>query len=485
MTTFRARAVTDEPLIDHPVDTQPESSVVAGFWLVELTIILSALVPALLIWTTSSANYFGASALPTWWGALVVTCWSGTRLAGQISSGRPRLYHFSVWTFIYIFAGLAPLCQLRAAQFPLTVPGLNLSSIGTAEGIIVVAIIGYEIGVLAARKAPHHAERSHAGRWVSVDRASIVGVIGVVFAGYYVHAIGVGTLFSTRDVRGVVVAQTWSNPTVASIVSGMAYAPLLVAVHCLVNARRVERAAGREPRRLLLIIVCVVLLLIVINPISSARYLFGTVWLSLTFLARAFATRRRARLTMIGVLLALVAIFPYADYFRTAQGGGDNYGGVTQNFVQNGDYDAFGQTANTVQYVDSYGLTDGRQLTGALLFFVPRQVWRGKADDTGSLIATSKGYRFTNLSEPFWAELYIDGWWPLLLVGFAALGVAAERGGAALARSEVGSLAAVAGGILSFYLIILLRGSLLQAMGNLAVIVLCLFAASSHRRRVA
>jgi hypothetical protein len=462
-----------------------QSSLVFGLWFAELGLILGALVPGLLIWQTAKPAHFGVTAFPTWWAALVVTSWSGLRLAWQISSGRPRLYHFSFWTFIYIFAGLAPLCQLRNAEFPTTVPGVDPASIATAEGMIILAIAGFEIGSAVTRRAPHRATIGTALRRVSVGRASVLAVVGIAFAVYYIHVIGLGVLFSTRDARSLVLAAKWPNPTLASLVSGMAYAPLLVAVHCLVNDRRAKRAAGEHPTGLALIVVCVVLLLVVINPMSSARYLFGTVWLSLLFLARTFVTPRRARLTMIGVLLALIVVFPYADRFRSATGGGDNYGGVTQNFVQNGDYDAFGQTANTVQYVDEFGLTDGRQLSGALLFFVPRQIWPSKANDTGSVIAAAKGYHFTNLSEPLWAELYIDGWWPLLVIGFVGLGAAAELGGIALARSGAGSVSAVAGGILSFYLIILLRGSLLQAMGNLVVIVLCLYASSTRNRSAA
>ncbi|GAP54475.1 conserved hypothetical protein [Arthrobacter sp. Hiyo6] len=84
-----------------------------------------------------------------------------------------------------------------------------------------------------------------------------------------------------------------------------------------------------------------------------------------------------------------------------------------------------------------------------------------------------KLYSFKNLSAPLWAELYINGGWVLLIVGMfivgrviARLDDSTER---ILATSGRPSVAAC---ILPFYLLIVLRGSLLQSVAFMAVIIL-------------
>ena len=60
---------------------------------------------------------------------------------------------------------------------------------------------------------------------------------------------------------------------------------------------------------------------------------------------------------------------------------------VTSDFTVSGDYDAFGQTANTVEFVTDEGFTDGRQLAGAALFFVDHWKTCGQSFN-GSILGT-------------------------------------------------------------------------------------------------
>jgi hypothetical protein len=76
------------------------------------------------------------------------------------------------------------------------------------------------------------------------------------------------------------------------------------------------------------------------------------------------------------------------------------------------------------------------------------------------------------LSAPLWSEFYINGGWLLLAVGMFIVGIVVAI---ADSRIEVqlltqGSIG-VLGCILPFYFMMLLRGSLLQAMSYLALVV--------------
>jgi hypothetical protein len=88
------------------------------------------------------------------------------------------------------------------------------------------------------------------------------------------------------------------------------------------------------------------------------------------------------------------------------------------------------------------------------------------------VLAERRGYSFSNLSAPLWAEGYINFGIIGVVVLFFVFGVLVQRldsqGAAAL---RLGGALALPASILPFYVFILLRGSLLQATGSLVVMI--------------
>ena len=63
-------------------------------------------------------------------------------------------------------------------------------------------------------------------------------------------------------------------------------------------------------------------LLSTVNPISSPRYIAGTVLLSVATALGCYASRRRFRIVAVASVAGLLLIFPMADSFRhTKQAG--------------------------------------------------------------------------------------------------------------------------------------------------------------------
>jgi hypothetical protein len=244
---------------------------------------------------------------------------------------------------------------------------------------------------------------------------------------------------------------------------------LLVSSAALILLYRQTKQDGR--RRLLpLIVVTLTLLATCVNPISSARYVFGTVALGVLAAFGVYETLRRFRIFALAALVGMVVLFPLADYFRHSKTSAEQVNILGS--LKGGDFDSFDQIVNTVTYVHSNGVPWGRQALGVLLFWVPRSSWPGKPVDTGTLIATFKGYDFVNLSAPIWAEMFINGGWVVLVIGMFLLGYVIRRADSASnLRLLRGMPLTVLGAILPFYLLILCRGSLLQATGNLAAMV--------------
>ena len=179
---------------------------------------------------------------------------------------------------------------------------------------------------------------------------------------------------------------------------------------------------------------------------------------------------------MLGIIGLLVLVFPYADYYRRDTTAGFTLQTPVELFATKGDYDSFPMIVNTVEHVSRHGHTDGQQALGSALFWFPRSVWPTKPLDTGILVTQMRGSNFTNVSAPLWAEAFIDGGWILLACTFVALGWfmrrASTRGLSDLLTHEVGAISTA---VLSFYMLIILRGSLLQAMCVFTAIITCLW----------
>jgi hypothetical protein len=144
-------------------------------------------------------------------------------------------------------------------------------------------------------------------------------------------------------------------------------------------------------------------------------------------------------------------------------------------------YDSWANIYTSVEIVKVHGLQWGHQLLGSILFFVPSSIWTGKPLATGIFLAdyliANYSMWFTNLSAPLAAEGYLD-------FGFA--GVIAYAGGLAVfvaflnrfARRRDKWLPLPMAIYTSVFLMIVMRGSLMIAMGFAGAAFLSFYAAS-------
>jgi len=435
-----------------------------------VALVLIAIVPLLL-----EAN-LGADVGPGSTGAavglvLVVIALSGARLSWLIAAGERRLVELSLWLFVYVFLGLAPLVQIQLGRYPGTTPGVLPRFNLEAAGIVLGGSVALVIGLLMVRRRDRAgAQESHVPV-VTVRRARGLACAAVLLLAYYVLRVGPAALLASRAALDDAAGGAWPDPTVRAVVGALTSMLPLVAAVALLQVERDELSRADARINSGLALVTMALLLIAVNPISSARYVFGTVLLGLLAGAGVlYSSKRRYQIVASGAIAALVLVFPVADAFRYSGRADLSFTGPVESLVTP-DYDAFAQINNAAAYVHRYGPSNGRQALGVVLFWVPRSQWSGKPVDTGVLLAQQRGYKVTNLSAPLWAELYVNGGWGVLLAGMFALGAAARRADLLIRqtlqhRKAPGVLAC----ILPFYLVLVLRGSLLQAMAYLVVI---------------
>lgn len=441
---------------------------------------MGVFVPAVFI------RFTGVPAGLSWLWALPLLTISSARFAFLVGSGERRLFEMSFWIYCYAFLGLAPLVQLRLDDWPATVPRIDATYAGAATLIAVVGCCAFLGGVAldnatsvgrTAEPANNVAEQTFS---INYTRCVVLALFGILAGIYLLSQVGWFAFLHSRE--EVLDAETLAVPdmsTFALLRSAGSIGPLVAFIALVRFRREAKNARARGIHvstsvmrsSMVLLVVVGILLSDIMNPISSARYLAGTAMLAVAAGFGLFATKLRFRLVACGFLVGMLLVFPLADAFRYSAKGELKASNPVQSLLS-GDYDSFAQLANGYLVGTREGIAFGRQFLGVLLFWVPRTLWTDKPLDTGPFIAQERGYSFTNLSAPLWIELFLNGGWVLLAIGMFALGYALHRWDNKLnIQCELNGMPSVLGCILPFYLMILLRGSLLQAASFLACIV--------------
>lgn len=439
----------------------------APFLATVIALVLCAIVPLVVVGTTSASTDSSV-----WMPALISTVIAGARFVWIVGSRTRHPFEMTAWMFFYVFGGLAPLVQRMTNVDPSTTPNVDHSFDSTAFGIIIATELAL---ILGSTMGKPHADllEQVPRRVVDPRRTGAVSVVLVVLALSYIAAIGFSTLFTNRTDRGAALSGALSDEASRTILSALVTLGLLVTVVAQLQIRR-EQKARRDKRPFILLSISMVLLLVIVNPIGSPRFLFMTVALSLIAALGAFSRMRVYRMISVAGIAALVVLLPILDSFRRSTTTIRSAGSLDS--LTGGDFDAFSQTINTAWWVEMNGLAYGNQLLGVLLFWVPRSVWPGKPVDTGILLGEAKGYGFTNLSAPLPAELYINAGWVGVILGALILGFGMRRWDArSEQRIQIDGVPTVLGCVIPFYMVMLLRGSLLQAAANLAVILFAWF----------
>lgn len=409
----------------------------------------------------------GAGVMPVVLSACVLVL-AGCRLGWLIGLGEPRLMELSLWTFTYLFLGLSALVQFQTASFSTSTPWFDTAFNDDAMWAVLIGSSAALLGIRMAVWRPAAGTRVLAASMLNERRIYLLATIGLVLNQYYLIQIGPATVLLSREELWNAQVARWPGIGLTAFVVAVTQLPLLVAFIGLLGANHQRASRGDRPRYALLVVVgCVVLYSV--NPISSPRYVSGTVILSMAAAMGAYMTPWRVRASATAFVGGLVFLFPVADAFRRQDEVQVEF--APMQALTSGDFDASIQISNSLDIIANNGIEWGRQLLGVLLFWVPRDSWPDKPTATGTFIADHMKYSHTNISSPLVAEFLINGGWPLLILGMFGFGWWIGRRDNRMAQLDLlDGKPSVMDWILPFYLIILLRGSLLSAAVQFSVL---------------
>jgi hypothetical protein len=449
--------------MQHRIDIaspQPFKTVSLGF--LAYFGVLGVFLPALAIATTDG-RWSVALAM-----AICVTVYAGFRLS-SLSFYSPRsVLQLTFWMFVYCWLGLAASVQLKANHFPWPT-ATDADDYLWSDAVIILGIAAYEAGVhfgrkpTAARFAAFTLDRPSRGRFAVLA----IGCVAISSWAIYRQG-GVSNVLRTRYETGR--AGRWSASAQSERLTYQALQRVPPVVALLVSLYLfTEKSSSKRERRSVAIAATALgcFNLVANYPPSLARLFLGFVVVSIAVLV----LRKRAKLVPLFVLcmiLGMIVLFPYADYFRTGSGYTvSDLSAPTDKLIYKADYDAFQMVANTVKVVKARGVAFGYNFLGACFFYVPRAVCPAKPYGTGKVVGEVVGYSRSslNLSSPLWAEFYYAGGTLLVIVGFWVYGYMTRR---AEGRELWSPISAVAVAYAAGAQIFVLRGDLLNSVAYFA-----------------
>jgi len=371
-----------------------------------------------------------------------------------------------VFIFNWLFLDLAPKVQLISMPQRLintstvTVDGVALTNLVCALFMIAFTLFYEFLSRRAERRAPTDSVQADSPQEFTAGAVGVALVVCIM-----VVAVAAPRAYAAVD---SLVAVTPASLVIERFLLFVPSATLLILLHETV----------RSGRKMLFSRVCVLLLLFVlvmitVNPYTEKRNAIGPVYIALLLVLcqNWFAIQGRRLLLLVG---GMVLIFPAITIFthNHAQSLRDvslsQFSDEIADHYFSINYDSWANIYTAVEIVKVHGMQWGHQLLGSILFFVPSAVWTTKPLATGIFLAdyliANYSMWFTNLSAPLVAEGYLD-FGPGGVVAFAgvmAWFVVFLNG---LAQRRTGWVAFPLAIYASVFLMIVMRGSLMIALG--------------------
>lgn len=382
-----------------------------------------------------------------------------------------------VFVFNWMFLDLAPKVQLIAMPRQLintstvTVDGVALTNLVCALFMIAFTLF-YVFLSRRPENRPESAAQSGAAAADSPREFSAGAIALAVFV--CILVVGIAAPRAYAQVENSVAA------TPATLIMGR-FLLFLPSATLLILLNETVRSG----RKLLFSRVCVLLLLFMLviiteNTFTEKRNALGPLYIALLLVAlqKWFAAGFRRLLLLVAGMVVIFPAFAILTHNKSQTISGALLHQITDQIADHYfsiNYDSWANIYTAVEIVKVHGMQWGHQLLGSLLFFVPSSVWSAKPLATGIFLADYliRNYSmwFTNLSAPLVAEGYLD-FGPGGVVAYAAalawfvvlLNRIAERGAKWISLP----LAIYS----SVFLMIVLRGSLMIAMGFAAAALL-------------
>lgn len=151
-------------------------------------------------------------------------------------------------------------------------------------------------------------------------------------------------------------------------------------------------------------IILAMLMLLVACPTAMPRFSVAAMYIPVLFLS--FKSFKKPNVFVFMFILGLLVLFPFLNNFRNYSDEQSLKMGFDFKMFLEGHFDTYSSLLRVVTYdID----TNGMQLVGCLLFWVPRSIWPTKPIGSGAYLSEVLHLSFDNISCCYFAEGYING----------------------------------------------------------------------------
>jgi hypothetical protein len=381
------------------------------------------------------------------------------------------------YLFFYVSSGIAVVAmELQQVRLKLDW-AFPLTNMFTSLLFSILSLIIIEFAYLRKLKS---SPSKFFGATKSMSNSALlkISIVSIGLSAIYFSVVPLSSIINSRASASAALNSTFANDSgqavVALLVAFTKIAPLCLGAYILLT-RKV-----RQENLRFLDYLAIFPSLVAINPISSARYVFIMLLVTLGCVVVNLRPDFHSEFYFYTGIIVAILVFPNLDFSRNESG---TFKLLTFsesfNKIANKDFDQVAMGALVLQTVDSDITPLGKQFMGEIGFWIPRKYWESKPPDTSILIASKNGMSNSNLSIPLWAE----GWssfrfmglflYPFLLGYFAA-------------RIKIASSLNLGSRGMYFFLsgsvFILQRGPLLQATGLVTFGIMSFYILSRFER---
>ncbi len=310
------------------------------------------------------------------------------------------------WLFFLIFFFVSPVVQVSFGYSPWKII-LDKNNLVQTNEILICWIIFYCIGTLFGQKIK--LKRPADIELLSIPKLALL-CISFICAFILINHVGFRYVFTTRAERMEIVT-SYTSSAVSLIIDKCTRAAITCVEAIFILAFFKDSSSWRY------LFANTIVLFLSCFPLAMSRNALGIIYLGL-FAILYYKNLDRLRSSPVYVyalLIGVLIIFPMLNVFRYYSISNENLSKAINTTLKNltttylsVNYDAYAMIAAIRNYVSKYGATHGRQLLGAMLFFIPRGVWKSKPAGSGSMVATTRRMSATNVSCPLPAEGYIN-----------------------------------------------------------------------------
>lgn len=309
------------------------------------------------------------------------------------------------WIFNLVFLGYIPTMQYLNNRYPWIGERLGDDLVLKVNILLIVCLLLFRFFyAYFSGKLITQSRQSNVSSDLSIPRYYwIGGTIFFAFCALIVLRSG-GIVFLRSDVISASVDNVSSNSSENLLVDKVARSWVLI--YAIITIQLYKS------RRISLFWMLTILLATVLTnfPLALPRYLAATFYIGLALTYKRWFNR--PNLFPIIIIASLFYVFPILtearhEYFSMEYVAG-NFSEISAKAYSSGDFDAYTMFCKTVEYTDLRGIVYGEQLSGVLLFFVPRNLWPDKPVGSGYFIGQKNGFYFLNVSCPYLAEGYLN-----------------------------------------------------------------------------